>query len=165
MWNWLELFTPVAAGGQFRHHYPPSPGLQVSLSGHLTPGGVLVHLPDALHLPAAPQAHVGRRLHVCSLVHRHCREGEKKVRWASGSSGGSRADHQLKAVCSNHLCVACSAPGPEAEPWWGPVAREALRPRGPAGSVGPAAPAGGGWPRPGGCCVSPSRPRAPPSAG
>lgn len=68
--------VPVAAGRHLRHHHPAPPGLQVPLGGHLAARGVLVHLPDPLHLSAAAQTHVGGRLHVRSFIHRRCKEGQ-----------------------------------------------------------------------------------------
>ena len=68
---------PVATGLELRHHHAVPPGLQVPLRGHLAARGVLVHLADALHLPAATQAHVGRRLHIGTVVHRRCWEKSK----------------------------------------------------------------------------------------
>ena len=68
---------------QLRDQHPAAPGHQVSLCGHLAARGVAVHLADALDLPAATQAHVGRRVDLCGRTDRswgkEMSRSEKKV--------------------------------------------------------------------------------------
>lgn len=99
-----SLLVPVAAGDQLRHHHPVSPGLQVPLSGHLAAGRVLVHLPDTLHLAAAAQTHVGRRLHLSSVVHRHCNRGGMSEQRFSVSA------FSAKRITSVDRCTGCRNP-------------------------------------------------------
>lgn len=49
-----------------------------------------MHLPDALHLSAATQAHVGGRLHICSIINRHCSEKQSLKACATFSGDGVR---------------------------------------------------------------------------
>lgn len=62
--NITQCILLADAGGKLVHHHPPAPGHEVSLGGHLTAGSVVVHLPDALDLPASPEADVGWRRHI-----------------------------------------------------------------------------------------------------
>lgn len=68
---------PEHAGWDLADHHPAAPGQQVSLGGHLAAGGVVVHLPDSLHLPAPPEAHVGWGWENPSALGR-CTWGKKK---------------------------------------------------------------------------------------
>lgn len=105
---------PVAAGCQLRHHHPASPGLQVSLCGHLTARSVLVHLPDALHLAAAAQAHIRRRLYIRSFVHRHWREGElytAGLRHLRASTSANRPLNPCWCTGTSAWCAWCRRQG------------------------------------------------------
>lgn len=73
-WHILAHIVPVAAVWKFGYHHPASPGLQVSLSGHLAARSVLVHLSYALHLSTAAKTHIRGWLHICSVVHGHWSE-------------------------------------------------------------------------------------------
>lgn len=147
---------PVVAGGQLGHHHPASPGLQVSLGGHLTARSILVHLPDPLHLAAAAQAHIRRRLNICSFVHRHWGE-ENFISYTAGlqplrAPTSANNSPMESLLVYRYLCAVCLVPAARLGPVLQVVLVVLLLSQ--AGSAGPAAPGDVEWLHPAGCCAS-----------